>query len=58
VPHDFAIRGAQPGGADWQGDPDAQGGGSATYQPPPLAAGEYEFYCSIHPNMIGTLTAE
>jgi len=58
VPHDFAIRAAQPGGADWQGDPDAQGGGSATYQPPPLAAGEYEFYCSLHPNMTGTLQAE
>ncbi len=58
VSHDFAIRGAQPGGEDWQGDPDAQGGGSASYQPPPLAAGEYEFYCSIHPNMTGTLTAE
>jgi plastocyanin len=57
VPHDFAIRGANPDGSDWQGDPDAQGGGSATYQPPPLAAGSYEFYCSIHPNMIGTITA-
>jgi cytochrome c oxidase subunit 2 len=57
VPHDFAIRGANPDGSDWQGDPDAQGGGSATYQPPPLPAGSYEFYCSIHPNMTGTLTA-
>jgi cytochrome c oxidase subunit 2 len=58
VPHDFAIRGANADGSDWQGDPDAQGGGSATYQPPPLAAAEYEFYCSIHPNMVGTLRAE
>jgi cytochrome c oxidase subunit 2 len=57
VPHDFAIRGANPDGSDWQGDPDAQGGESATYQPPPLPAGSYEFYCSIHPNMIGTITA-
>ena len=55
VPHDFAIREANPDGSDWQGDPDAPGGGSATYQPPPLPAGEYEFYCSIHPNMVGTL---
>jgi cytochrome c oxidase subunit 2 len=58
VPHDFAIRGGNPDGTDWQGDPDAQGGGSATYQPPPLKPGPYEFYCSIHPNMTGTLQAE
>ncbi|CAN5822756.1 hypothetical protein BH24CHL5_BH24CHL5_10010 [soil metagenome] len=55
APHDFAVRGAQADGSDWQGDPDASPGGSATYQPPPLTAGEYEFYCSIHPNMVGTL---
>jgi heme/copper-type cytochrome/quinol oxidase subunit 2 len=55
VPHDFAIRRANPDGSDWQGDPDPVGGESATYQPPPLAAGTYEFFCSIHPNMTGTL---
>jgi cytochrome c oxidase subunit II len=55
VPHDFAIRGANPDGSDWQGDPDAPGGGSASYVPPQLAAGTYEFYCSLHPNMVGTL---
>ena len=56
-PHDFAIRGAQPRRqpTGWA-MPDAQGGRSATYQPPPLPAGDYEFYCSIHPNMRGTLT--
>ncbi|MEX2546571.1 MAG: cytochrome c oxidase subunit II [Chloroflexota bacterium] len=58
VPHDFSIRGANPDGSDWQGDPDAPGGGSATYQPPPLKPGEYEFYCSIHTNMVGTLKAQ
>jgi cytochrome c oxidase subunit 2 len=55
APHDFAIEGANPDGTDWQGDPDAQAGGSATYLPPPLAAGDYKFFCSIHPNMTGTL---
>jgi heme/copper-type cytochrome/quinol oxidase subunit 2 len=57
VPHDFAVRNVDGAGTNWQGDPDAPGGGSATYNAPPLAAGEYEFYCSIHPNMVGTLTA-
>ena len=56
VPHDFAVRGANADGSDWQGDPDAPGGGSATYQPPQLGAGTYEFYCSLHPaTMVGTL---
>lgn len=58
VPHDFAIRGANPDGSDWQGDPNAEGGGSATYNPPPLKAGDYEFYCSLHPNMKGTLRVQ
>jgi cytochrome c oxidase subunit II len=53
APHDFAIAGTPEG--DWQGDPDAGPGGSAVYQAPPLPAGDYEFYCSIHPNMRGTL---
>jgi plastocyanin len=55
VPHNFSVRGANPYGSDWIGSPDAPGGGSAVYQPPPLAPGDYQFYCSIHPNMIGTL---
>jgi len=55
APHDFSIRGANPDGSDWLGDPDAQGGQEATYLPPPLKAADYEFYCSIHPNMTGTL---
>ena len=54
VPHDFAIE--LPDGTNWQGDPDAPGGGEAVYQPPPLPAGEYKFYCSLHPTtMIGAL---
>jgi plastocyanin len=56
VPHNFSIRGVN--GADWVGQPNADGGGSATYNPPPLTPGSYEFYCSLHPNMKGTLNAQ
>lgn len=56
VPHNFSIHNVN--GADWLGQPNADGGGSATYNPPPLAAGDYEFYCSLHPNMKGTLHAQ
>jgi plastocyanin len=55
VPHNFAVRAANPDGSDWIPAVNADGGGSAVYQPPPLAAGEYTFFCSLHPNMIGTL---
>jgi cytochrome c oxidase subunit II len=58
APHDFAIKGANPDGTDFKGDPDAQPGGSATYNLPPLPANSYEFYCSIHPNMTGTLDVQ
>ena len=55
VPHNFSIRGANADGTDWIGQPNADGGGSAVYQPPPLAAGDYSFFCSLHTNMTGTL---
>jgi plastocyanin len=55
IPHNFSIYGANPDGSDWIGQPNADGGGSAVYQPPPLPAGDYEFYCSLHTNMVGTL---
>jgi plastocyanin len=29
-----------------------------TYDVRPLPAGSYEFICSVHPNMVGTLTAQ
>lgn len=29
-----------------------------TYDVPPLAAGAYQFVCSVHPNMTGTLTVQ
>jgi plastocyanin len=55
VPHNFSIHAANPDGSDWEAGANADGGGSAVYQPPPLAAGDYTFFCSLHPNMTGTL---
>jgi cytochrome c oxidase subunit 2 len=56
APHNVAIKGATP-----QGDfipPLVQPGQSATFNVPALNAGQYEFYCSVHPNMKGTLTVK
>ena len=55
VPHNFSIYGANADGSDWIGQPNAEGGGTAVYQPPSLAVGDYQFFCSLHPNMVGTL---
>jgi cytochrome c oxidase subunit II len=55
VPHNFSIHKANQDGTDWVAPVNADGGQSATYNPPPLAPGDYQFYCSIHPNMVGTL---
>jgi cytochrome c oxidase subunit 2 len=56
VPHNFSIRNVN--GADWIGQPNAEGGATANYNPPALAAGSYEFFCSLHPNMKGTLNVQ
>jgi cytochrome c oxidase subunit 2 len=55
APHNVAIRGGNPDGSDWIGEPFADPSSSAIYEAPALAADTYEFYCSIHPNMVGTL---
>ena len=55
VPHNFAIRAANPDRSDWDPGIIVDAGGSAVYQPPPLAAGDYTFFCSLHTNMTGTL---
>jgi cytochrome c oxidase subunit 2 len=55
VPHNFSIHSANPDGSDWDAPINAGAGGSAVYQPPPLKAGDYTFFCSLHPNMTGTL---
>jgi len=55
-PHNVAITRGQPDGKDWVGMPIAQAGQTATYVAPPIPAGSYEFFCSVHPDtMRGTL---
>jgi len=57
APHNIAIEQAMEDGSAWVGQPIAAAGQSATYTAPALAAGEYEFFCSVHPTtMRGTLT--
>ncbi len=58
APHNIAIRAALQDGKDWIGLPIAGPGQQATYSVPPLAAGTYTFYCSVHANMTGTLTVQ
>lgn len=56
VPHDIAIRDA--GGAELFKGETFPGVDERTYDVPALAAGQYTFHCTVHPNMTGTLTAE
>ncbi|HEX9044144.1 MAG TPA: cupredoxin domain-containing protein [Candidatus Limnocylindrales bacterium] len=56
VPHDVVIKDAS--GADVFKGEIVTGPADTTYQVPALQAGTYTFYCSVHPNMTGTLTAK
>lgn len=56
VPHNVQINDA--GGAEVFRGEVFNGVETRDYQVPALAAGEYPFICSVHPNMTGTLTAE
>ncbi|HET7726274.1 MAG TPA: cytochrome c oxidase subunit II [Candidatus Limnocylindrales bacterium] len=56
VPHNVEVKDA--GGASlFQGEI-FNGNDQRDYQVPALPAGEYEFLCTVHPNMTGTLIAE
>jgi cytochrome c oxidase subunit 2 len=57
APHNVSIKNATPAG-DFVGDPIAKAGETAQYSAPPLAPGEYTFYCVVHPNMTGKLTVQ
>jgi cytochrome c oxidase subunit 2 len=53
APHNVAIP-----EAGFVGQPIATAGQAVTYMSPPLAAGDHQFICSVHPNMVGTLKAQ
>ncbi|MDH4143327.1 MAG: cupredoxin domain-containing protein [Chloroflexota bacterium] len=56
IPHNVAIKDGS--GADvFTGDL-FNGVETRTYDVPVLAAGSYTFYCTVHPNMTGTLTVQ
>ena len=56
APHNVAIKDAS-GAQVFKGE--IQGGqGQITYNVSALPAGGYQFWCEVHPNMIGTLTVQ
>ena len=56
LPHNVEIKDAA-GTSLFQGEV-FSGPATRTYDAPPLAAGTYQFVCTVHPNMVGTLTAQ
>ena len=54
VPHNVEIKDAN-GASVWKGDI-FNGVEVRDYQVPALAAGTYQFVCTVHPNMVGTMT--
>ena len=58
IPHNVAIhKGSATGEVVFQGDI-ITGVASKTYDIPALPAGTYAFVCTVHPNMVGTLTVK
>lgn len=56
IPHNVAIK--DPAGAEVFNGEIFNGVETRTYDVPPLAAGAYQFVCSVHPNMTGTFTVQ
>ena len=58
IPHNVSIRqGSATGPEVFKGEI-FSGTGTRTYAVPALPAGTYAFVCSVHPNMVGTLTVK
>ncbi len=58
TPHNVALQGRRQRGRDVQGRRCSTASRRATYDVPALDAGTYAFVCTVHPTMIGTLTAQ
>ena len=58
VPHDIDDPRRRPARTVFKGQRSHRPGGQATYAYQPLPAGTYTFFCSVHPNMTGTLTVQ
>jgi plastocyanin len=58
VPHNVAIHeGSATGKERFRGEI-VTGPTTIVYQVPALEAGAYAFVCTVHPNMVGTLTVQ
>jgi plastocyanin len=58
IPHNVSIHVGSPTGAEVFKGEIFTGTGARTYDVPALPAGTYSFVCSVHPNMVGTLTVK
>jgi plastocyanin len=58
VPHNVTIHQGDATGAELFKGEIFNGVETRTYTVPPLDAGSYAFVCTVHPTMIGTLTAQ
>jgi plastocyanin len=58
IPHNVSIHAGAATGAEVFRGEIFSGTDSRTYSVPALQAGTYAFVCSVHPNMVGTLTVK
>ena len=58
IPHNVSIHQGSPTGTEVFKGAIFTGVATQTYDVPALPAGTYSFVCSVHPNMVGTLTVK